>query len=99
MKEAIEERELIVLDGLGGLIRGTYHKPADDNGREEASPIARDRVGLLFLNSTSPTRAANGDAAVYLADSFAGCGYSPLSVYSARIGGFRGGSWREFVWL
>ena len=97
MKEAIEERELIVLDGLGGLIRGTYHKASDENGGEEASPIAQDRVGVLFLNSTSPTRAANGDAAVYLADSFAKCGYPSFRIDLPGFGDSEGDPTEDLI--
>jgi pimeloyl-ACP methyl ester carboxylesterase len=75
MKEAIEARELFVLDGFDILIRGTYHKTYDDNSGPQPNPTVGDRIGMVFLNSTSPTRAANGDAAVYLAESFAECGY------------------------
>jgi pimeloyl-ACP methyl ester carboxylesterase len=76
MKEAIETRELIVLDGLDVVIRGTYHKTSDDDcHRTQSRPIERGRIGVLFLNSPSPTRAAQGDSAVYWADSFAECGY------------------------
>ncbi len=75
MKEAIETRELIVLDGLDVPIRGTYHKTFDDCHRTQSNPIGRGRIGVLFLNSPSPTRAAQGDSAVYWADSFAERGY------------------------
>lgn len=75
MTETIERRELFVLDGSDVLIRGTYHKACEDNSDVRPNLIAEDRIGVVFLNSTSPTRAANGDAAVYLAESFAECGY------------------------
>jgi pimeloyl-ACP methyl ester carboxylesterase len=75
MKESIETRELFVLDGSDVLVRGTYHKAYVDNSGVQQNLAAEDRLGVVFLNSTSPTRAANGDAAVYLADSFAKCGY------------------------
>ncbi len=75
MKETIDTRELFVLDGSDVLIRGTYHKTCNDNSHLQPSLIAGDRIGIVFLNSTSPTRAANGDTAVYLAESFAKCGY------------------------
>lgn len=75
MKEAIETRELIVLDGLDVVIRGTYHKTYDDCHRTQSKAIERGRIGVLFLNSPSPTRAAQGDSAVYWADSFAERGY------------------------
>ncbi len=97
MNEAIEERELIVLDGLGGLIRGTYHRVSDSNYGEEADPIAQDRVGILFLNSTSPTRAANGDAAVYLADSFAECGYPSFRIDLPGFGDSEGDPTEDLI--
>jgi pimeloyl-ACP methyl ester carboxylesterase len=68
MNEAIETRQLITLHGLGGIVRGTYHKA------EGASSEAQ-RTGILILNSLSPTRAAAGDSAVYWADAFAKSGY------------------------
>jgi pimeloyl-ACP methyl ester carboxylesterase len=64
-----------MLDGPDGDIRGTYHRPNEGSFYPRSLPIAPGRIGVLFLNSTSPTRAQNGDAAVYLADSFASCGY------------------------
>jgi pimeloyl-ACP methyl ester carboxylesterase len=75
MNETIETRELFVLDGSDVLIRGTYHKAHLDNSGAQPNLAAGDRLGVVFLNSTSPTRAANGDAAVYLAESFAKFGY------------------------
>jgi pimeloyl-ACP methyl ester carboxylesterase len=80
MKDTIETRELIVLDSPEGIVRGTYHKTCDDSAGAELGPIERDRVGVLFLNSTSPTRAGNGDAAVHLADSFAEDGYPSFRI-------------------
>src|SRR5271155_4065380 len=73
MKETSETRELIVLDGMDVIIRGTYHTPYSFD--ERAIPIRRDRIGVLFLNSLSTTRATDGDSAVYLAESFAERGY------------------------
>ncbi len=75
MTETIQERELFVLDGSDVLIRGTYHKTHDDDSAVRPNVIEGDRIGVVFLNSTSPTRAANGDAAVHLAESFAESGY------------------------
>lgn len=67
-------RELITMELDGATVRGTYHKPT--GGMNHKTPIAaKDRVGVFFLNSLSPTRAANGDSAVYWADSFATIGY------------------------
>jgi pimeloyl-ACP methyl ester carboxylesterase len=69
MKDKIERRELIVLDTAGAAVRGTYHRAYDGASNEQCP------VGVYFLNSLSPTRAANGDSAVYWADSFAEAGY------------------------
>jgi pimeloyl-ACP methyl ester carboxylesterase len=73
MNEAIETRELITLHGLGGIVRGTYHKAYGASSNAE-------RTGILILNSLSPTRAAAGDSAVYWADSFAKSGYSTFRI-------------------
>jgi pimeloyl-ACP methyl ester carboxylesterase len=68
MNEATETRQLITLHGLGGMVRGTYHKA---HGESSEAP----RTGVLILNSLSPTRAASGDSAVYWAESLARSGY------------------------
>jgi pimeloyl-ACP methyl ester carboxylesterase len=68
MNEATETRQLITLRGLGGVVRGTYHKPHGESSEAR-------RTGVLILNSLSPTRAAAGDSAVYWAESLAGYGY------------------------
>lgn len=72
MKETIETRELFVLDGSDCTMRGTYHKAHNDYFQAQSN---RDRIGVLFLNSLSPTRAWKGDASVYWADSLAASGY------------------------
>jgi pimeloyl-ACP methyl ester carboxylesterase len=68
MNEATETRQLITLHGVGGIVRGTYHKADGESSDAQ-------RIGVLILNSLSPTRAAAGDSAVYWADSFARSGY------------------------
>ena len=68
MNEATETRQLITLHGLGGIVRGTYHKAQDESSEAQ-------RTGVLILNSLSPTRAAAGDSAVYWAESLARSGY------------------------
>jgi pimeloyl-ACP methyl ester carboxylesterase len=73
MKLATERRELITLDGLGVLLRGTFHKPSYPDAQRNESPAMP--VGVVFLNSLSLPRAATGDSAVYWADSFADSGY------------------------
>ena len=75
MNETIETRELFVLDGLDLNTRGTYHKTHDNRCGAQLNLIEPKRIGILFLNSASPTRAEYSDAAVYLADSFAEYGY------------------------
>jgi alpha-beta hydrolase superfamily lysophospholipase len=75
MNEAIETRELITLDGLGVLFRGTYHKPRNRSAHAKEVSTGRNRTGVVFLNSLSIPRAATGDSAVYWADAFAECGY------------------------
>lgn len=73
MKETIETRELFVLDGNNCTMRGTYHKAHNDCFQAQSN---RDSIGVLFLNSLSPTRAWKGDTCVYWADSLAASGYS-----------------------
>jgi pimeloyl-ACP methyl ester carboxylesterase len=74
MDQAIEGRELVTLDGLGVLLRGTFHKPHGCNNAE--SKVDKPKpIGILFLNSLSLPRAATGDSAVYWAESLAGRGY------------------------
>jgi pimeloyl-ACP methyl ester carboxylesterase len=68
MNQATERRRLITLHGLGGAVRGTYHKA------QFGSPGTK-HIGVLILNSLSPSRAAAGDSAVYWADAFAKSGY------------------------
>ena len=55
MIQAIAKRELMVLDGLGVRLQGTYHRPA---GGLSVASGAGDRVGILFVNSLSLPRAA-----------------------------------------
>jgi pimeloyl-ACP methyl ester carboxylesterase len=75
MKQAIETRELVVLNAAKGIVRGTYHKAYEESSSSQSNPVERNRIGVLFLNSLSPTRAADGDSAVYWADAFAELGY------------------------
>jgi pimeloyl-ACP methyl ester carboxylesterase len=75
MNEMVETRELIMLDGHGVIIRGTYHKAHDDNPDTQLNLLRRDRVGVVFLNGLTATRAGHGDAVVYWADSLAERGY------------------------
>jgi pimeloyl-ACP methyl ester carboxylesterase len=80
MLEAIDNRELIALDGGGVRLRGTYHRQADcfndPTANDSAAGQTRlNRTGVLFVNSLSLPRAASGDSAVYWADSMAKHGY------------------------
>jgi pimeloyl-ACP methyl ester carboxylesterase len=74
MDQAIEGRELITLDGLGVLLRGTFHKPRGRNTAESRVDKPKP-VGILFFNSLSLPRAATGDSAVHWAESLASRGY------------------------
>src|SRR5271170_3397262 len=75
MKKTIDSRDLIVLDGYNVIATGTYHKARGRETDQQSGLIDESRIGVVFLNSLSPTRAANGDSAVYWAESFADCGY------------------------
>ena len=97
MKEAIETRELIVLDGLDVTIRGTYHKTCEDCSSAQPKLIERGRIGVLFLNPPSPTRAAQGDSAVYWADSFAERGYPSFRIDLPGFGDSEGDSPTELL--
>jgi pimeloyl-ACP methyl ester carboxylesterase len=95
MLEAIGNRELIVLDGLGARLRGTYHRPADcvadaTTGDAAAKQVKLNRTGVLFVNSLSLPRAASGDSAVYWADSMAGHGYPAFRIDLPGLGDSEG---------
>lgn len=79
MQEAIESRELFVLDGLDAVVRGTHHKTPFDISGEHSNPRA-DRMGVLFVSSLFPTRAGNGDSSVYWADAIAASGYPSFRI-------------------
>jgi pimeloyl-ACP methyl ester carboxylesterase len=74
MQQTIETRELFELDAIDGVVRGTYHK-AHNESSLPLSDLTEERIGVVFLNSLTPTRAATGDSAVYWAESFAELGY------------------------
>jgi pimeloyl-ACP methyl ester carboxylesterase len=95
MLEAIGKREILVLDGLGVRLRGTYHRPADwafdsTTGDSGASRTRLNRTGVLFVNSLSLPRAASGDSAVYWADSMAGHGYPAFRIDLPGLGDSEG---------
>lgn len=80
MEQSINARELIVLDGLGVTIRGTYHRTHDDLCGAQPEAVRGDRLGLLFLNGLGATRASTGDSAVHWADWFAKRGYPSFRI-------------------
>jgi alpha-beta hydrolase superfamily lysophospholipase len=74
MTADIGSRELFTLDGLGLLLKGTYHRP--QYLLNSAPDLAnQNRIGILFLNSLFLPRTATGDSAVYWAEAFASRGY------------------------
>jgi pimeloyl-ACP methyl ester carboxylesterase len=85
MDQAINGRELFTLDGLGVLLRGTFHRPKASSDFDPG--VGRPKpVGIVFLNSLSLPRAATGDSSVYWAESFAGCGYPCFRVDLPGLG-------------
>lgn len=90
MLRAIETRELIVLDGPGVRLRGTYHPPADCRSEIAAGPAKLNRTGVLFVNSLSLPRAASGDSAVYWAESMAEHGYPAFRIDLPGLGDSEG---------
>lgn len=84
MLEAIQNRELIVLDCLGTRLQGTLHRPA--YYPVPTAPRAHKRVGVLFLNSLSLPRAASGDSAVHWASSIAEQGYPSFRIDLPGLG-------------
>jgi pimeloyl-ACP methyl ester carboxylesterase len=79
MHTKTESRELFVLDGPVSTVRGTFHKPREYKPALQKYP-GTNRVGIVFLNSLSSTRAANGDTAVYLADALAELGFPTFRI-------------------
>jgi len=85
MLQSIDTRELIALDGLGGPIRGTFHRPQVRNSHPQTARNVR-TPGILFLNSLSLPRAATGDSAVHWADSCAEWGYPSIRLDLPGLG-------------
>jgi pimeloyl-ACP methyl ester carboxylesterase len=79
MNTKTDSRELFVLGDSRSAVRGTYHRPRVSHAASQNYPDCG-RVGIVFLNSLSATRAANGDAAVELADAFAELGYPTFRI-------------------
>ena len=86
MHNAIENRELIVLDGLGIRIQGTFHVPPSCLSQMQLGQRIQGRTGVLFLNSLSLPRAASGDSAVRWADSIAEHGYPSFRIDLPGLG-------------
>ena len=86
MHEAIAKRELIVLEGLGVRLRGTYHPAVDRDVELQVNRVDRERLGVLFVNSLSLPRAASGDSAVHWADSIANLGYPAFRIDFPGLG-------------
>lgn len=74
-------RELFTLTSLGSIVRGTCHT-SGPSGFESGSRKSTEcsRVGVIFLNSLAPSRAAIGDGAVSLADLFGALGYPSFRI-------------------
>jgi pimeloyl-ACP methyl ester carboxylesterase len=86
MKEAIETRELITLDGPGAPVRATYHRTREAIYGPQLGTGRASRLGVVFLNSLTLPRAATGDSAVYWADAFAQCGYPSFRIDLPGLG-------------
>lgn len=76
MIQATEDREIIAIPCSGSLVAGTYHRP----GNEGLPADPAGRVGVIFISSLFPTRAANGDTAVFWAKGLAKLGYPAFRV-------------------
>jgi len=90
MRDAIETRELIVLEGLGDRLQGTFHRPADRRFDSSSPPAGKDRIGVLFLNSLSLPRASSGDSAVHWAEAIARHGFPSFRVDLPGLGDSEG---------
>lgn len=80
MKNKIDDRELLALKGPDGMIPATYHRVRSDRDQANSSASDGGQIGILFLNSMSPTRAARGDSSVRWAEWFAESGYPAFRV-------------------
>lgn len=86
MKLSIENRELFALDTDDGIVIGTFHKAYGEKSGSNSASLEEKRLGVLFLNSLTPTRSATGDSAVYWADAFSAHGYPSLRIDLAGLG-------------
>jgi pimeloyl-ACP methyl ester carboxylesterase len=75
MKQALQTRALITLDGADVKLRATYHKPSDRRHVTDLRESANGRIGVVFINALSTPRAGLGDSMVYWAEALADCGY------------------------
>jgi pimeloyl-ACP methyl ester carboxylesterase len=80
MKNKIEDRELFALKAADGNIPVTHHKARQRGAPASSSKDGKGRVGILYLNSMSPTRAARGDSSVRWAEWHAERGYPAFRV-------------------
>ena len=90
MIEAIEGRELIDLDCNGLRIRCTHHCPAEMRSSESLLQSTKERIGVLFLNSLTMSRAATGDTFVQWAHSIARCGLHAFRIDLPGLGDSEG---------
>lgn len=79
MLQEISSRELFTLEGAFPTVRGTFQRPSEGPSRGSNNNGGA-RVGVLFLNGLFATRSANGDAAVYWANSLAEQGYPSFRI-------------------
>jgi pimeloyl-ACP methyl ester carboxylesterase len=80
MKNEIEDRELFALKAADGNIPVTHHKARHRGAQAGVGKEGKGRVGILYLNSMSPTRAARGDSSVRWAEWHAEAGYPAFRV-------------------
>src|SRR5271154_5080319 len=90
LKQAIETRELIAMSIDGVCVRGTYHRPQQENSENS-------RTGVLFLNPGFLPRAGIGDSAVGYADAFAKTGYPCFRIDVTGLGDAEGESPQDLI--
>jgi pimeloyl-ACP methyl ester carboxylesterase len=73
MRRSIGKRQIVSVTVDGHRLSGTFHLPPCQGG---SPPSRRTLPGVLFLNPGVLPRSANGDSAVYWAESLALAGYS-----------------------
>jgi pimeloyl-ACP methyl ester carboxylesterase len=90
MLEAIEKRELIVLEGLGARVHCTFHHPADLQSDAPRGQSDSGRLGVVFVNSLTMPRTATGDSAVHWANCIAELGYPTFRIDLPGLGDSEG---------